>query len=330
MAKNWLRRLKLTSVDVVPRGANGRSMLRLAKADGSHRDLEEMLRSEMERFAPGEKDYLWIADFSHDWVVYQINDGPYLQRSYMQTNDGVTFGEPVEVIRQTRFVEKEDEAGWVAKENPSADTPTVTAQSPEPSEETQMPEAETPAEPETPEEEEAETPDPETPEEAPEAEAELATAKQRIAELEAEVAKEERDLSKELDETKDKLAEIEKERRTERFIAKAKEFSEVGSPERIGKLLEEADENFDEETQKTLAELLKGAKAAAKQAEEAGLFKQLSDPQQETEDWEVRLDKAADELMASDSSLTKEQAKVKAMQQNPEIRKEYALAKENA
>ena len=130
------------------------------------------------------------------------------------------------------------------------------------------------------------------------------------------------DVQKQLDETKAELEKIQKAQRAAEFVAKAKDFSDLGSTKEIGSLLEAADTHFDEDQQKTLDTFLKSAN---EQVSKGLLFKRLSkELDGEADTWEEQLAKAAKERVAkSDGKLTIEQAKVKVMAENPELRKEY-------
>lgn len=157
-------------------------------------------------------------------------------------------------------------------------------------------------------------------------EAELEAARNRIAELESELEKSDKtDVRKKLDEL---AAENEKLRKAERrrtFVEKAQTYKDLGDPARIAPLLEEADEHFSEESQKTLVSFLD---AASEQVEKGKLFAQLSDPGRESDDWESQLAKAAQERVEkSDGGLTIEQAKTQIMHENAELRDEYLKAR---
>lgn len=126
------------------------------------------------------------------------------------------------------------------------------------------------------------------------------------------------------DEQAEEIQKLRKAERTRTFVAKAEEFKPLGRPEIIGSLLDEADEKLSEANQKSLEKILKGA---VEQVEAGALFKQLSDPDSQPESFEVRLEKAARELIKDDSKLTIEQAKVKAMHADPDLKKAYQEAK---
>ena len=151
--------------------------------------------------------------------------------------------------------------------------------------------------------------------------AEVEKAKAEVAKLKAELEKsKDADVRKELDSAKAELVKITKERRTERFEKEAQSFTDLGPAKTIGKLLESADEHFDENSQKAFKQLLA---SAAKQVEEGALFKRLSEDGGEPQDWQTKLNEAARDRVAKGTSPTVEQAKVKIMEEDPELRKEY-------
>jgi hypothetical protein len=156
----------------------------------------------------------------------------------------------------------------------------------------------------------------------PAAEMEKVEAKLVEAEAALDEARGEPDVQKQLDETKETLAKLEKERRTESFIRKAEKFSELGTPEMIGGLLDAADQHFTEEQQKVLASLLAGA---AEQVEKGNLFAQLADPDASPgEGWEERLAKAAAERVTkSEGGLTIEQAKAQIITEDRDLQREH-------
>jgi len=113
---------------------------------------------------------------------------------------------------------------------------------------------------------------------------------------------------------------LERERQRE-FIAKAEAYASLGSVERIAGLLGAADKHFGDVEKADLGALLKGA---AEQVSKGHLFSQLSDPAEpEKKGWKDRLDERARDLVAKGVEPTIEQAKVRAMHDNAELRTEY-------
>ena len=134
------------------------------------------------------------------------------------------------------------------------------------------------------------------------------------------VEKEKVALHKQLEETQGELAEVKKEQRKREFIEKAGEFSELGSADQIGALLEAADEHFGETEQVFLSRLLKGA---TEQVKKGALFTRLSkDADDAPATWEEKLDRAARERVARGDAKTTEIAKVAIMHEDRELRKE--------
>jgi hypothetical protein len=173
---------------------------------------------------------------------------------------------------------------------------------------------------------------PETPaEEATVAKADLDAAQTELAELrkqldEAKAAETEAtELRKQLEVTQEDIAKIRAEQREQEFIAKAKEFENLGPVTDIGKLMQAADEHFDDAQKQTLTRLLSGASA---QVEKGALFDTFTRPADETADtgWQDRLEKKASELVAAGTVATVELAKQKVMHDDPDIRREYTAS----
>ncbi len=183
--------------------------------------------------------------------------------------------------------------------------------------ETPTPETETPeatAEVTTPEATEVETPEAEVTE-TPAAEAKPEPVAAGVEKAEAE------SIRKELDDAKATIAKMQADARKATFIAKAKtEYAPLGDAEQIATLLMKADEHFNEAERDQLHALLSGA---AKRVESGDLFAQFGKGDAESESAEDRLSKAAWEMVEKGEATTIEQAKVKAMKVNPELRKDY-------
>ena len=342
--------LSLDRVDMVPTGAHPGAHIVLAKQEETYEDLRELLRGEIAQFAPGDKEYAYLADFSDEWVVYE-RDGELLQRTYKIDVDGsVIFGAAVEVKRQTTYVEKSPRelaavvakvrAAWLDAHPDKRDA------LPDVLKETQVPEDKTTKIAEAlgldGEADEAAIlaelskrhsltevgkilkldGDDLTPEKVVEKIGELNKPDPEKTEVEQKLEKAEQRAEEQADEI-DKLRKAER-RRT--FVEKAQEYDKLGQPERIAPLLEAADEHFSEAEQKLLKGLLDGAN---EQVEKGALFAQLSDPDAESDEgWEERLAKAAKERVAkSTSGLTVEQAKVQIMREDADLRAEYESAR---
>lgn len=155
--------------------------------------------------------------------------------------------------------------------------------------------------------------------------AELDTLKQKLADTEAELAeaKGEPDVQKQLADTKAELVDLKKAQRKRDFVVKAEKFKNIGSAERIGKLLDAADQYFEEAERELLDKILAGA---SEQIEKGALFERFSkDGDDVPATWEERLDTAAAERVSkSDGKLTIEQARVQIMHEDAALRKEYA------
>ncbi len=156
-------------------------------------------------------------------------------------------------------------------------------------------------------------------EEATEENTEEAESKEEAAELEKSQA-ETVSLRKGLDTANEKIAKMEAVQRTRDFVAKAKEFTNLGSVEIIGKLLNVADEHFSADEYDYLEKILKGASA---QVEEGALFAQLGKTDGEADEWEDRLKAAAKDRVAKGDAETFEIAKRDIMNEDPDMQKEY-------
>ena len=161
---------------------------------------------------------------------------------------------------------------------------------------------------------------------------ELATAREQLEAAKAELAKaqtaadEAKDtvpdqVRKELDETREQLELMKAEQRRAEIVKQAAEFG-LGDSDELIELLEKADTHFDEAQRDSLHKLLK---AAGTQAEQSDLFKRISkDAADEPGDWRERLEKTATELVKSGAEPTIQQARVAAMNADPELRKARA------
>jgi hypothetical protein len=135
-----------------------------------------------------------------------------------------------------------------------------------------------------------------------------------IERLEERIAK--ADEAREQAETR--VAELEKARRREVYIAEAQSFQKLPgvNPDDFAGILEKADASLDEAERKKLREVLTGAN------------KSIADSEMLKEYGSSELESLATELMKSKTDLTKEQAKAKVMSAKPEL-VERMLAEED-
>ena len=311
---NFLRKLRLSEVSFVPQGANPHAHVMIAKEDVdkdfhgmTSNDLREKLTSDLREIeGGGDDEHCWLSDFDDTMVVYESSDGLF-QRAYTFAADGeITFNEPTEVTRQTSYV---------AKEPLMSEDATPTAEELQ----TQLD-----ALNQEKADREAELETARTELETTQAELEKAKAEGGSTEegepADPEIRKELDDAKAALDATNAELVELQKERRTERFAKEAEGYAPLGPPEKVASLLDAADEHFEEGQQETLKALLKGA---SEQISKGDLFGQFSQPASgENGTWEDRLLEKARDLVAKGEADTIEQAKVKVMKSDPEIRKE--------
>lgn len=107
------------SVDFVTRaGAGGQIMdlLESARSVVLHEghgmtanDLRDLLNSAVEDEHGGDGIYVWVRDYTDDWVVFELSgdvtDAGLFQRSYTVTDGQVAFsGDPAEVVAHTQYV----------------------------------------------------------------------------------------------------------------------------------------------------------------------------------------------------------------------------------
>lgn len=122
----------------------------------------------------------------------------------------------------------------------------------------------------------------------------------------------------------DRIAKMEQERKQAEFVAKAREYSNLGKADELGPLLLAADEHFSAEQYQALERLLKAANA---QVESGDLFAQFSkadtDEPAEAADRVTALAKAK---VDAGEAKTLQIAKLQVLQENRELAAEYSNA----
>lgn len=126
---------------------------------------------------------------------------------------------------------------------------------------------------------------------------------------------------KELDDARDRIAKMERERREQEFIDKAKDLTNLGSAEQTGKLLLDIAESVPSESYQALERMLKSINA---QLESNSLFSEVGSTVGDESSLESRIEAAAKELVSKGVAPTIEQATVKVLESNAELRSEYA------
>lgn len=118
------------------------------------------------------------------------------------------------------------------------------------------------------------------------------------------------------------IEKMRREARESEFVAKAKEFENLGPVTDIGKLMLAADDHFDADQKQTLQRLLSGASA---QVEKGALFDTFTRPADEADTlgWQARLRKSAEDLVTAGTVSTIEQAEIKVMESDGALRAEY-------
>jgi len=119
----------------------------------------------------------------------------------------------------------------------------------------------------------------------------------------------------------EKLAKQERDARIEReFIEKASKFKYLPiNPQEFGKVMKSLYETNSEQYK----EVEKVLQAADKQLEKSKMFDEIGLNQEGDSEASTALHKKAEEIMKSDSKLTREQAFLKAVEQNPELYEQY-------
>ncbi len=139
------------------------------------------------------------------------------------------------------------------------------------------------------------------------------------------------DVRKQIEQMEDKLEKTETMARKERekrleveFNKRAKEYDELGKVEKISSLLRKADEVGDD----FLEDLESILQSAKERISEGDLFKEAGDSGDEIEDPVSELEKKAKEYRENHSDVdTIEKAKVKILEQNPDLYDAYRRSK---
>jgi hypothetical protein len=118
----------------------------------------------------------------------------------------------------------------------------------------------------------------------------------------------------------EKIAKMERERKEAEYIAKAREFSNLGKADELGALLLAASEAFTTEQYQTLERLLKAANA---QVEKGDLFAQFSRPDADSGDVLDRINVLAKAKVEAGEAKTLEIAKQMVLRENRELQSEY-------
>ena len=136
--------------------------------------------------------------------------------------------------------------------------------------------------------------------------------------------KESERIAKENDELKKEIATEREIRLKKEFLQKAEAIPFVaGEKEKMAEFLK----GLDEEAEKYITGVLATANA---QLEKSELFKELGSGNAASLDVVKRVEKAAEEEVAKDGKLTKEQAIVKVLESKPELYVEYEKQLQNA
>ncbi len=166
----------------------------------------------------------------------------------------------------------------------------------------------------------------ETPEEVQPEESSEEVVEETVVEEEpeAEVAKAEvLTLRAELQKSNARIEKMERDRLTEQFVAKAaSELDSLGSAQELGMLLLSVHEHCPKEQAQTLERVLKAANA---QASTGGLFEQFGrEGEQEPDSFEAKVLKLAKEKVQAGEAKTVEIGKQLVIDENPDLRSEYA------
>lgn len=123
----------------------------------------------------------------------------------------------------------------------------------------------------------------------------------------------------------EKIAKKEREARREvEFKKRAKNYNRVGSVEKIQKTLMKLDKSEDEDVLKDVEELLKSAQS---RLEDSDLFVEKGDSGSDTTDADSKLEKKAEEIQKNNPDLSESQAFTEALEQNPDLYREYRESK---
>lgn len=121
-------------------------------------------------------------------------------------------------------------------------------------------------------------------------------------------------------ELSDRIAKMERDAKQAEYVAKAREYSNLGKADELGALLLAASEAFSAEQYQTLERLLKAANA---QVDKGELFAQFSQPTAEAGSFDEKLTGLAKAKVEAGAAPTLEIAKLQVLNENPELRAEY-------
>lgn len=144
------------------------------------------------------------------------------------------------------------------------------------------------------------------------------------------VQKQLEDLSKALEaaeaekaEAAEQVAKMERERREAEFVAKARDYANLGKADELGALLLAANDHFTAEQYQALERLLKSANA---QVEKGDLFAQFSQPDAEPVDAVDKVNALAKAKVEAGEAKTLQIAKLEVLRENRELAAEYSHA----
>lgn len=313
--KNFLRKLKLSRVDLVPAGANPGAHIALYKAQTKTEDGKAFPAS----------DYAYVPDPENPskWKL-RLTAEPYGEPDPRIIGAAVAAfgkefrGQEVQIPQSDLSeVKRKVLQAWL-KTHPDLDS----ADAPEILKEKIMPENQNMDEQSTKEPgiEELKAEIERLKAENEKLKAELSSkSDDEVEKSETEIV-EDSDVRKELDATKAQLAEMQKAQEFAECVAKAKDYEELGQPKEVAKLLMASDKHFSDDEKALFSQLLKSAK---EQVQKGALFSRLSKDVAEPAGWEDRLAEAARDRVAKGDAKTVEQAKVAIMSENNELRKEF-------
>lgn len=145
---------------------------------------------------------------------------------------------------------------------------------------------------------------------------------EQIAKADAEAEARQAEVAKAA-ELAERVEKMEREAKQAEFIAKAREYHNLGKADEIGPLMLAASESFSEEQYKTLERLLKAANA---QVEKGALFAQMGRPEGETLDAVDKVNALAKAKVEAGEAKTLQIAKLEVLQENRELAAEYSHA----
>lgn len=117
-----------------------------------------------------------------------------------------------------------------------------------------------------------------------------------------------------------RIAKMETERKQAEFVAKAKEFSNLGKADELGAMLLQASEGMSPEAYQLLERTMKAANA---QVDKGALFAQFSKGDGEPESFEEKVESLAKAKVEAGHVKTIEMAKLQVLNENPGLRAEY-------